>query len=235
MRKPKLRKPKVAMLPFPNQHGGHRAGAGRKPKGDKAGVSHRQREALGSQLPAHVTLKLKPGLPPLRRRREYETLREAFALGCDRNGFRLCHYAVMNDHLHFVVEALDRAALTRGVQGLVIRIARALNKQWQRKGKLFADRFHDRLLETPLEVRNVLRYVFANGKKHAAEGREVRVAQAIDTFTSAPWFDGFRETVTVRGLHAIERPVAMARTWLLRTGWRRHGLLGVHETPAAQN
>jgi hypothetical protein len=26
-------------------------------------------------------------------------------------------------------------------------------------------------------------------------------------------------------------PVAKARTWLARMGWRRHGLLGAHEGP----
>jgi hypothetical protein len=33
----------------------------------------------------------------------------------------------------------------------------------------------------------------------------------------------------VRGLEAIVRPVIDARTWLLTLGWRRHGLLSVHE------
>jgi len=141
-------------------------------------------------------------------------------------------YAVLNDHLHFVVEAPERRALTRGVQGLLIRIARALNKLWQRRGKVFADRYHDRILKTPREVRNVLRYVLGNGRKHAAEGREVSVPQAIDTYTSAPWFDGFRESVTVRGIEAMPRPVTDSRTWMLTIGWRRHGLLSVHELPA---
>jgi hypothetical protein len=71
-----------------------------------------------------------------------------------------------------------------------------------------------------------------NGRKHAAEGREVSVSQAIDVYSSAPWFDGFRETLQVRGLEAIIRPVTDARTWMLTLGWRRHGLLGVHELPA---
>jgi hypothetical protein len=58
------------------------------------------------------------------------------------------------------------------------------------------------------------------------------VPQAIDTFTSAPWFDGWKETLTVRGLEAVVRPVAPARTWLLATGWRRHGLLHLDEAAA---
>ena len=71
--------------------------------------------------------------------------------------------------------------------------------------------------------------MLTNGKKHAAEGREVKVAAAIDTYTSAPWFDGFRETFVVRGLEGVTRPVADAKTWLLTIGWRRIGLLSVHD------
>jgi len=189
----------AGLLPFKGQHGGRRKGAGRKPTGN-AGVSHHQRTALAARFPVHVTVKLQRGLPRLRRREEYAALRAAFHAGCagvkQRGAFRLCHYAVLNDHLHFLVEA------------------------------------HDRILRTPREVRNAIRYVLANGKKHAAEGREVTVPQAIDTFTSAPWFDGFRESVTVRGIEAMPRPVTDSRTWMLTLGWRRHGLLSVHELPA---
>ncbi|HEX5050256.1 MAG TPA: hypothetical protein VFZ65_00660 [Planctomycetota bacterium] len=231
-RKPNLKQPQQRVLPF-RQNGGRRAGAGRKPNGDKAGVSHAPRARLAARFPAHVTLKLLRGLPRLRSRREYAALRAAFAAGCDRNGFRLTHYAVLNDHLHLLVEARDRGALSRGLQGLAIRVAKALDRLWVRRGAVFADRYHDRILKTPREVRNALRYVLANGKKHAAQGREVSVRQAIDTFTSAPWFDGFRETVTVRGIEAMPRPVTDAHTWMLTIGWRRHGLLGVDEMPAA--
>src|SRR5688572_22795002 len=118
MKARRTREPKAHLLPFPLQHGGRRAGAGRKPQGETAGVSHRERTTLASRFPVHVTVKLKQGLSRLRRRREYETLRAAFRAGCDRKGFRLCHYAVLNDHLHFLVEAPDRGTLSRGIQGL---------------------------------------------------------------------------------------------------------------------
>ncbi len=195
-------------------------------------VSHAPRALLAARFPAHVTMKLLRGLPRLRNRPEYAALRAAFRGGCDRNGFRLTHYAVLNDHLHLLVEAADRATLSRGLQGLAIRVAKALNKLWSRHGTVFADRYHDRILKSPREVRNALRYVLGNGKKHATEGREVQVTQAIDTYTSAPWFDGFRETVTVRGIEAMPRPVTEAHTWMLTIGWRRLGLLSVHELPA---
>ena len=45
----------------------------------------------------------------------------------------------------------------------MIRIARVLNKLWRRRGRVFADRYHDRILKTPREVKNALVYVLANG------------------------------------------------------------------------
>lgn len=213
-------------------HGGRRRGAGRKPKGAVAGVSHSTRARHLHRCPAHVTVKLRRGLPLLRRPSEYATLRRAFTKGADRFGFRLIHYAVLNEHMHFVVEAKDRRALTRGLQGLLIRIAKALNKLWRRKGKVFFDRYHDRMLPSPREVRTALRYVLHNAKKHAAQGRKVRVPWQVDLFSSAPWFDGFREELHLRGMDVVIRPTVLARTWLLRVGWRRHGLIGVNELPA---
>jgi hypothetical protein len=232
-----LRKPKAGVLPF-GTHGGRRPGAGRKPKGDRAGVSHRPRVALKARFPVHVTVKLRRGLPPLRRRSVYAALRAAFASGRSGGGsaasgaFRLCHYAVLNDHLHFLVEAEDRGSLSRGLQGLLVRIARSINRTLRRSGAVFVDRYHDRILKTPREVRNAIRYVLQNGKKHAAEGQEIAVPQAIDVFTSAPWFDGFREPIVVHGIATESRPVLPARTWLMEKGWRRHGLLSVYEMPA---
>ena len=229
-------KPTPQLLPFRSGRGGVRSGAGRKPKvPGRPGVDHRERAPLAKRFPVHVTLKLRSGLPRLRSRREYAALRAAFAAGCARNlagAFRLCHYAVLNDHLHLLCEAESRTALARGLQGLLIRIAKSLNKLWSRRGSVFADRYHDHILKSPREVRNALRYLFGNGRKHAAEGREVRVPQAIDTFTSAPWFQGFRERITVVGIEAVVRPVTDARTWLLTEGWLRHGRISVHEVPS---
>ena len=219
------------VLPF-RRIGGARPRAGRKPKGEQAGVPHVTRKVLAPRFPVHATIKLVRGLPSLRQRREYAALREAFAAGCDRFAFRLVHYAVLNEHLHMVVEAADREALTRGMQGLLIRIAKALNRLWSRRGRVFADRFHDRILKSPREVRTALAYVFGNAHKHAAQGHALAGAnKPIDTFTSAPWFDGWKDPLTVRGLEAITRPIAHAHTWLLTQGWRRHGLLPFHEPP----
>lgn len=54
--------------------------------------------------------------------------------------------------------AVERA-LGRGLKGLLVRLANALNRAWKRRGRLIRDRYHAGLLKTPREVRQVLVYV----------------------------------------------------------------------------
>ena len=224
------RRPAQAALPF-RQRGGARPGAGRKPNGAAAMMSRSTRAAHAAYHPALVTVKLRQHLPRLRNKKERDALLVHFARGKDRFGFRLLHFAILNDHLHFVVEAKDRTALSRGLQGLLIRMARGLNKLWGRKGKVFADRYHDRALKSPREVRNALVYVLGNGKKHAAQGRMIAKFTGPDVFTSAAWFDGFVEELEVVNLDKHPLPVTRPRTWLAGVGWRRLGKIGFDEMP----
>jgi hypothetical protein len=216
------------------RHGGARRGAGRKPKGKRAGVSHAKRPALASRFPVHVTMKLAKGLPGLRRPAIYRVLCEAFDKSRERAGrleggvFRLVHYSVQSDHLHLVCEAKDRLSLSRGLQGLSIRVAKALNRAWQRKGRVFADRYHLRILRTPREVRNVLRYVMGNARRH---GQPIDPRRP-DPYSSGAWFDGWRDWVW-DGFMGPEGPIAHARTWLLSKGWRRQGRIRLTEIPGA--
>ncbi len=138
--------------------------------------------------------------------------------------FRVVHFSVQDNHLHLIVEAHDSAALRAGAQGLAVRLARAINRALGRRGRVFDDRFHARALRTPREVRFALAYVLHNFKKH-----QVLAATRLDPCSSAAWFDGFRELagVVVDG----EAPVHGPRTWLVRVGWRGHGLVSIHERP----
>jgi REP element-mobilizing transposase RayT len=188
-------------------------------------VSHAARAPLASRFPAHVTLRLIDGLPSLRRKPIYRVLRRAFTAGSERFGFRLVQYSVQTNHLHLLVEARDRRALVRGMQGLAIRVAKALNRLWERGGRVFADRYHDRILRTPREVRNALAYVLHNARRHGAR------FLGVDPFSSGAWFDGWRESGPATCHPGTPPSAAAARTWLLAVGWRRHGLLSVDEIP----
>jgi putative transposase len=117
----------------------------------------------------HVTLRVRPEVRSLRSQTCFNVVRRAFREGHARFGFRLNHFSVMGNHVHLVVEACDRRALARGVQGLTIRIAKGVNRLTGRRGRVFADRYHARVLRTPSEVRNALGYVVHNHAKHARE------------------------------------------------------------------
>jgi REP element-mobilizing transposase RayT len=215
-------------------HGGWRPGAGR-PRGRKT-VSHDARERFAARYPLHVTLRVVDGVPSLRREGVAEIVRVAVE-ACGRTAhFRVVEFNVLSNHLHLVVEATGREALSAGMQSLTVRLARRINGLLGRRGRLFAARYHVRVLRTPREVKHTLRYVLLNARHHAAERGERLTRAWLDPYSSAPWFEGWRDPSPSRApwllrLRKRARPTAEPRTWLLTTGWRRHGLLVVDDVP----
>jgi REP element-mobilizing transposase RayT len=138
------------------------------------------------------------------------------------DSFRLLQYSVQSDHLHLLVEADEPTRLARGVQGIAIRVARAINRVLRRRGRVWDGRYHAHKLRNPREVRNALVYVLQNFRKH------LRHSAGLDPRSSAAWFQGWCTSVAAP---SVPPPVVAARTWLARVGWRRHGLLDVREAP----
>jgi REP element-mobilizing transposase RayT len=202
------------------EHGGARDNAGR-PRGRRPRVRHRSRQRHRRAHPVHVTMRAREFLPSLREpviaREVARRIKDANASRALRGVFRVVHFSIQDDHVHLVVEA-EHEALSRGVQGLAIRIARHVNALLRTRGSFWADRFHSRELESPRAVRNAIVYVLMNVKKHH------RRCSDVDPCSSAPWF--FR---VERG----ESPIRPPSTWLGATGWLRHGPIRVHERPRA--
>lgn len=222
-------------LPAPRGWGGSRAGAGRKP-GASRGLRHGSRSDFPTTLPAHVTLRMRDDVPSLRTARVVREIERTFRKGCGRPGFRLVHYSLQGNHAHLIVEVEDRAALGRGMMAIGSRLARAVNGSARRTGRVLVDRYHVRMLPSPREVHNALRYVLLNARRHAPEATAVaKQPVLLDPASSGRWFDGWKRKVPSRGHAAVSpdpRPaVARARTWLLRAGWRRHGLLDPADVP----
>jgi REP element-mobilizing transposase RayT len=202
-------------------------------------MPHVSRAPFSRPLPAHVTVRLRPGLLSLRTVPLVRELERTFAKGCERSEFRLVHYLLQGNHAHLIVEARDRDALGRGMKAIGSRLARAVNRVMRRSGRVLEDRYHARLLRTPREVRNALRYVLLNARRHAAvvARTTLRAMEVmLDPASSAGWFDGWKPASNlVPGAHEPpaprDPPVARARTWLLRLGWRRPGLLDPADVP----
>ena len=215
--------------------GGRRERAGRKrPSGQPERVAHVARGDLTRPLPAHVTLRMCDDVPSLRTVPIVLEIERTFAVACARRGFRLVHYSLQDNHAHLVVEARSKDALARGMKAVAARLARAVNRIAGRKGRVLADRYHVRLLPTPREVHNALRYVLLNARRHAAKaGSKLRGPVRLDPASSSHWFEGWKYRVPsdASAARAHLRPVARAKTWLLAVGWRRHGLLDPADVP----
>src|SRR2546427_266299 len=212
-------------LPTPRTWGGRRAGAGRKlTPGRRPSVPHRSRPTHVPAHPVHVTLRSGRPVRCFRSARFSPAVRHALAAASHAR-FRILQFTVQDDHLHLIVEADDARALGRGLRGLAIRVARAVNRALNRRGAVWTDRYHARALTTPREVRHCLVYMLMNFRKHCEGERD------LDPCSSALWFEGWRQAVAT-GPGAA--PVVRARTWLAAVGWRRHGLLGFDECPRGE-
>jgi REP element-mobilizing transposase RayT len=202
------------------RRGGKRERAGRKPAGERALVAHSRRARVTRHTPVFVTTKLVEGLPNLRRERTLALLRETLAAGSDRFGFRLVEYSLQSNHAHFLVEAEDQRALARGMKGLLVRLAKALNRAWERRGRVIGDRYHALVLKTPRAVRHALVYAVQNARKHGSQ------ILGIDAYSSGPWFGGWAD----RSPRA-DRPLPRPNSWLLSFGWTKRGLIATRESP----
>ena len=210
------------------RRGGRREGAGRKPTGDKAGVGHARRPAQSPHRPLHITLRLVPGLPRLRRREGYRMARRALGLANRFPGARLCHLSIQGNHLHLIVEVDDRAALTAAMRSFGITFAKGVNAGLGRQGRVLADRYHVVVLRTPSQTRAALEYVLGNWRRHGEDrGGPPR---RTDRFSSGPFFTGWTVPAPAflwwKDLPWPDDgplPIRLPRSWLLTEGWRRGG------------
>jgi hypothetical protein len=133
-----------------------------------------------------------------------------------------------------IVEARDKRALATGVASLEVSIARRINALLGRRGRVWSDRYHRHDLHSPREVRNALRYVLGNVKKHA---RLFGAGTFADPCSSGGSFDGWSvpaEIVVHPFVETEPWPRVPPWSWLLGVGWRRHGLLAPSDRPAAR-
>ena len=219
--------------------GGRRKGAGRYKKRKGSWVSHGPRPFHDWRHPVHVTLRVRRGVPNLRGFKLAKAIAEGLRRAASakwarqvarRKTFRVIHYSTQKDHLHLIVEASSKVALGRGMQGLVSGIARRVNNRLGRRGAVFGDHYHGHAMRSPVEVRHAIVYVLKNYEKHPEPipERSSVATRGIDPCSSAAWFKGWAEATAPPGLAP---PVAEPHTWLLRVGWKQHGLLERHEGP----
>lgn len=213
-------------------------GQGRKKKKHDY-VPHTRRPFVDARHPVHVSTRVVGGLPSLRGRTLWAAVRRGFVFGRlfglvfggtkhETEIFRIVHFSVGGRHIHLLCEARDRRALSRGIQGFKIRVAKAINRALGgRRGAVFTDRYHERIITNPTQCRHTLAYVLLNSRHHAFKNAASFPENRVDPCSSATCFDGWTVARPRPWANAPptdtdgEATVAAPTTWLLRGGWKR--------------
>jgi REP element-mobilizing transposase RayT len=215
------------------RRGGKRRGAGRKPRGTRAGERHGARPEFKPYHPLHVVMRIVPAVGSLRRRKMYKAMRNATITAALRERFRIVHISIQRTHVHMLVEADHKAALARGMQGFQISAARNINTVLgdgvrRRRGKVFADRYHVEVITSPTRARHAIGYVLGNWRKHGEDRKGLPSTWLVDPFSSGIVFPDWQELqdkVWLWPIRATYDPLVVRRprTWLLAEGWKLAG------------
>ncbi len=223
-----------------SNRGGKRRGAGRPPKGERAGSPHKKRPAFKASQPLHVVMRVEPVMGQLRRRSMFRALRQATFAVATRDDFRIVHVSIQQNHVHLLVEAENKRSLARGMKAFGISAAKRMNAalKWKvrRRGKVFEDRYHAEVIDSPRQARHALAYVLNNWRKHRQDRGVLERTWMVDPFSTATAFLGWRQLEGQSGWRVRETYEPMIvwepRTWLLKVGWRKHGLIDCYEVPS---
>jgi REP element-mobilizing transposase RayT len=214
-------------------------GAGRPRQGFRASEKHKRRGRVRPSDAVHAVCRTVPEVRSLRTRRIYQAVRKAMLTTLQRDTFRIVHVSIQRSHVHLLVEAHDRTALARGMQGFQISAAKYINAaiskhgDKRRKGTVFADRYHPEIIKNRRQARHALAYVLNNWRKHRESDFEP--SWEIDPFSSASSFDGWREAIEPWPASYQPLPVWKPKVWLLSEGWKIYGLISTTEVPGKKS
>jgi hypothetical protein len=117
------------------------------------------------------------------------------------------------------------------------RLNRALEERAgvRRRGTVFPDRYHARVLTSPTTVRHALAYVLNNWRKHRED--RAHATRKLDPYSSAINFGGWAELADSPLLYKAPDGYArlstcLPQTWLLQRGWARAGAISAFAVPA---
>jgi REP element-mobilizing transposase RayT len=182
-----------------------------------------------------------PAVGGLRRRTMYKALRDASITAALRERFRIVHISLQRDHVHLLVEAQNKTALARGMQGFLISAARhihaALENEGRRRcGKVFSDRYHLTVVTSPTQARHAISYVLSNWRHHKEDRQGLASTWLVDPFSSGISFPDWAELADQPCMWPVREtydPLMVRRPqgWLLREGWKLAGPISAREVP----
>jgi hypothetical protein len=175
----------------------------------------------------------------------YKAMREATIVAAVREWIRIVHLSLQRTHVHLMVEAENKQALARGMQGFQISAARNINtvlgidRYRRRRGPVFTDRYHLEVITSPTQARHALSYVLSNWRKHGEDQQGLASTWLVDPFSSAISFPDWKELEDKDFMWPIRDsydPLVVRRpkSWVLREGWKLAGSIGARDIPGRQ-
>jgi REP element-mobilizing transposase RayT len=224
------------------RRGGKRKGAGRKPRGARSGAPHKKRPEIKPSQGLHVVLRVVASVGSLRRRNMYKAMREATIVAAVRERIRIVHITLQRNHVHLLVEAENKQALARGMQGFQISAARNVNTMLgegpyrRRRGAVFADRYHLEVITSPRRAHHAIRYVLSNWRRHKEDRHGIASTWLVDPFSSGISFPDWKELEDKDVMWPIRDtydPLMVRRpaSWLLQEGWKLGGSISARDVP----
>lgn len=111
--------------------------------------------------PMHLTTKVVPGAPSLRQPEVVWHFEELLA-GAEQRGVQTVTYTIMGAHIHWLVLCESAEALRDATRYLFGQLARRLNRMWDRRGKLFVERYWSVCCKSVKQAFHALGYVLRN-------------------------------------------------------------------------
>ncbi|HEU0031780.1 MAG TPA: transposase [Kofleriaceae bacterium] len=224
------------------KRGGKRPGAGRPPKGSRSSERHKTRPFHNRRYPVHVTIRVAHDIGYLRRRDTWLAVREAAIMTTKRFDFRIVHMSVQADHIHLIIEAENKVALAKGMQGFQGSAAKHINAAItkrtgkRRRGAVFPDRYHARVLRTPREVHSTINYVLNNWRHHGEDLSDRAATWMIDPYSTGISFWGWKELVGSPSMFRAPSSYMailtwIPKTWLLRYSWEKYPPISAYSIP----
>jgi REP element-mobilizing transposase RayT len=224
------------------RRGGKRKGAGRKPKAARAGSPHQKRPTVKPNHALHVVMRVVSTVGSMRRPALYRALRDATITAALRERFRIVHVSIQRTHVHMLVEAKDKLALARGMQGFQISAARNINTALgdrcrRRRGPVFADRYHLEVITSPTRARHALSYILNNWRKHREDQQGLASTWLVDPYSSGISFPDWEELegkALMWPMRETYDPLFVRRpaSWILRDGWKLCGPISARDVPS---
>ena len=193
----------------------------------------------------HVVLRVVATVGSMRRRSLYKAMRDATITAALRERIRIVHISIQRTHVHLLVEAENKQALGRGMQGFQISAARNINSALavgyrRRRGAVFADRYHLEVITSPTRMRHALSYILNNWRKHCEDRQGLASTWLVDPYSSGIAFPDWKELegkAFMWPVRATYDPLVVRRpqSWLAREGWKRCGSISVHDVPSKRS